>query len=93
MLTTFLYLCFHSFCVYRWLHVSHAYFKTLYNEVDVFVCIVCASLEFIYKLVTRNYAGSKLYPVAQIKGLFSYGLYFLESTGFEVTAHRHSALL
>lgn len=64
-----------------------------YNEVDVFVCIVGASLEFIYKLVTRSYAGSKLYPVAQIKGLFSYGSYFLGSSGFEVAAHQRSALL
>lgn len=40
----------------------------------LFVCVVCASLEFIYKSVTMNYAGSKLYPVAHIhrkvKGLF-----------------------
>ena len=37
----------------------------------LFVCVVCASLEFIYKLVTMNYAGSKLYPVAHTqKGLF-----------------------
>lgn len=92
MLTTFLYLCFHGFCVYGLLNVSRAYFKTPYNEVDVFVCIVCASLEFIYKLVTRNDAGSKLYPVAQIKDLFFYGLYFLETSGFEVTTW-HSALL
>lgn len=36
----------------------------------LFVCIVCAWLEFIYKLITMNYAGNKLYAVAQNRGLF-----------------------
>ena len=64
----------------------------------LFVCVVCASLEFIYKSVTMNYAGSKLYPVAHThrKVYLSCGLHFLESSEFEVTAqlpNSYSALL
>lgn len=40
-------------------------------DMCLFVCILCASLKFIYKSVTMNYPGSKLYPVAHTqKGLF-----------------------
>lgn len=64
----------------------------------LFVCVVCASLEFIYKSVTMNYAGSKLYPVAHThrKVYLSCGLHFLESSEFEVTVqlpNSYSALL
>lgn len=63
----------------------------LYNEVDVFVCIVCASLEFIYKLVTRNYAGSKLYPVAQIHRFIF--LWIILSRVIRIRGNSTSALL